>query len=104
MNVYLTGNIVFDGDIRVSEDSKLVGVFEDSNKRPVYTEQIDCSINTLAIFKYMPFEIKTDLDLDGLSFRAEVRNGPVAYQSEPYKITSGIEQFDVQMRRVKQLA
>lgn len=99
MNLYLTGNIVFDGDIHVTEESQLIAIFENMDNETIHTEQIDCNPKTLAVFKYMPFEIKADLDLDGLAFRVEVRNGPVFYHSKPRKINTGVEQFDIQMRR-----
>lgn len=110
---YLTGNILFDGTPKVTDEAVLKVVIEDvtisGNPEVAYSKQLEFDASSIAIFKYMPFELK-DFEYD-LTRRYELRvhvdmqnndqiseGDYITDSSQP--IVTGMEELDLQLTRV----
>jgi hypothetical protein len=111
---YLTGNILFDGDLKVSDKTTITLAIEDvttSNKKgKVLEKKLDFDSKTLPIFRYIPFELKEfELEPDrrySLSAFVDVAsNGSVEsgdyLTKRSYPVVTGFEEIDLQMERVR---
>ena len=110
---YLTGNILFDGSIDIPQTAVIRVIIDDvtiaNGSKRAYEKEIDFDAQSLALFKYMPFELK-DFEHDPsyqyqLSAHVDVLNtGKIEsgdYTTESsYPIVTALEEINLQLSRV----
>lgn len=111
---YLTGNILFDGDIKVSDKTTINISIEDvtisGEKTPLLEKNLVFDPSSLPIFRYLPFELK-EFELEqGRSYRLSAHVDvnstgsidPGDYLTKrDYPVVTGFEELDLQMERVR---
>jgi len=113
---FLTGNMLFGGDINISDKTSISISVEDititGSITKIFEQKVEFDSKTLPIFRYLPFELKDfELELGSnykLSAHVDVNNSgsiePGDYTTrKTYPVVTGLEQIDLQMERVKLL-
>ena len=111
---FLTGNMLFDGDLKVSDKTTITIAIEDitisGGKTEILEKKLSFDPKSLPIFRYLPFELK-EFELEqGRSYRLSAfvdvdSTGSVDsgdYQTKrSYPVVTGFEEIDLQMERVR---
>lgn len=111
---FLTGNILFDGDVKVSDKTTVTLRIEDitdpDKKITLLEKQLTFDPKTLPVFRYLPFELKEfEVEPENnyrLSAHVDVNStgsvDPGDYLTKKnYPVVTGFEEIDLQMERVR---
>ena len=111
---FLTGNLLFGGDINVSDKTSILISIEDitvaSSATKIFEQKVEFDPKTLPIFRYLPFELK-EFELEpGNSYKltahVDVNSSGSAelgdyLTKKTYPVVTGLEQIDLQMEKVR---
>jgi hypothetical protein len=110
---YITGNLLFDGDLKIEKNAKIRLTVIDTTMQTdevVYRQELPFDASSLAVFKYLPFELR-DAELDrsrSYILKAHLdQNGNEQEDVGDYlsttshPIVTGLEEFNIQLNRRK---
>ena len=110
---FLTGNLLFGGDIKVTDKTSITVTIEDvttaGEKTKTFEQKVEFDPQALPVFRYLPFELR-DFELEpgnsySLSAFVDVDNTGSPEKGDyvtrkTYPVVTGLEQIDLQMENV----
>lgn len=111
---FLTGNMLFAGDVNVSDKTSITISIEDITvagvKAKIFEKKVEFDPKSLPIFRYLPFELKEFGLESGRSYKLSAHvdansSGTVEpgdyLTRKTYPVVTGMEEIDLQMELVK---
>lgn len=99
----VTGTLMFDGTFEVPETAKIFVTLTDGNNTKCEEKQIEFDHKSLAVFKYLPFELRNFEmpEVSPVRVSASITcETPAKYRSrEPVEIKTGLEDVLLNMVR-----